>query len=101
MEDSYVYDTACVNFIDFVGFNLKDQLGRDLVKAELFSVLYGGCTNSLSTKNEIICYLYFDPSPIGSDSVEVKFSFLLLKYLKDLSSDGTHTAISDSIEKKI
>ena len=49
MEDSYINDTACVNFIDFIGFNLKDQLGRDLVKAELFSVLYDGCTNSLST----------------------------------------------------
>ena len=49
---------------------------------------------------QLICYLYFDPSPIGTYSVEVEFSFLLFKYLKDLSSDGTHTAISDSIEKK-
>ena len=86
---------------DFVGLNLKDQLNKDLAKAKFFSVLSAGSTDSLITKNKIVHCLYFDPSPIGSDSVEVKFSYLSLKFLKDISSDGIHTVISDSIQKKL
>ena len=67
--DSYISDTACANFIDFVGLDLKDQLNRDFAKAKFFSVLSDGSTDSSLTENEIIYCLYFDPSPIGSDSV--------------------------------
>ena len=87
--------------IDFVGLHVKDQLNKDLAKAKFFSVLSDGTTNSLITENKIIHCLYFDPSPIGSDSVEVKCSYLSLKFLKDISSDGIHTVISDSIRKKL
>ena len=72
-----------------------------MAKAEFFSVLSDGSTNPLITETKIIHCLYFDLNPIGSDSVEVKCSYLSLKFLKDLSSDGIHTVISDSIQKKL
>ena len=70
-------------------------------KAKFFSVLSNRSTDSALIENEIIYFLHFDPSPIGSDLVEVKCSFLPLNYLRDLSSDGVHTAIADSIEKTL
>ena len=84
MGDSYINDTACANFIDFTGLDLKDQLNKYLVKVKFFSVLSDGSADSLLIENKIIYCLYFDASPIGSDSVKVKCSFLSLKFLKDL-----------------
>ena len=69
MGDSYIIDTACANFIDFIGLGLKDQLNKDLVKAKFFVVLSDGSTDSSLIENKTIYCLYFDPSPIGSDSV--------------------------------
>ena len=47
MGDSYISDTACTNFIDFIGLDLKDQLYKDLAKAKFFTVLSDGSTDSL------------------------------------------------------
>ena len=101
MSDSYISDTVCYNFIGFIGLDLKDQLLKDLAKAKFFSVLSDWSTDSLLIENKIIYCLYFDPCPIGSDSVEVRCSFVSCKFLKGLSTDGFHTAISDTIKKKI
>ena len=66
MGDSYINDTVCANFIDFIGLDLKDQLSKDLVKAKFFSVLSDGSTDSLLTENKTTYCLHFDPSLIGS-----------------------------------
>ena len=99
MGDPYINDTACANFNRFCWLRLKRSTEERLGKS--FSVLSDGSTNSLITETKIIHCLYFDLNPIGSDSVEVKCSYLSLKFLKDLSSDGIHTVISDSIQKKL
>ena len=105
MGDFYINDTACANFIDFIDLDLKDQVNKAKVKAnakdKFFSALSVGSTDSSLIENKIICCFYFHQSLIDSDSVEVKCSFLSLKFLKDLSSDDIHTAISDSIQKKL
>ena len=87
--------------MDFIGLGLKDQVNKDLAKAKFFSVLSDGSTDSPLTEKEIIYCLYFDSSPMGSNSFEVKCSLLSLKFLKNLSSDGVHTGISYLIQKKL
>ena len=75
-----INDIGYANFIDFIGLDLKNQLNKDLAKARFFSVLSDKSTSSLLTENKITYCLYFDPSPIDSDSVEVQCSFLYFKF---------------------
>ena len=62
MEDSYINNTTCANFMDFIGLDLKDQLNKDLVKANFTSVLSDGSTSLSIAETKLFYCLYFDPS---------------------------------------
>ena len=80
--EAYRTGRYCGTFIDYCSDDIKSLLNSDLCDANFYSVLSDGSTDSAVKENEVIYVLYFDPTPIGSDSVEVKVLFLQMNYLQ-------------------
>ena len=70
----------------------------DLAKAKFYSVLCDGSTANSVKENEVIYTLYFDPVPLGSDSIEVKIAFFEMNYLNDQSASRLTAAIKSSFQ---
>ena len=95
---AYHTDRYCGTFIDYCSDDIKSLLNSDLCDANFYSVLSDGSTDSAVKENEVIYVLYFDPTPIGSDSVEVKVSFLQMNYLQDQSATSVKAAIESGFQ---
>lgn len=95
---AYNTDRYCGEIIDYIGEStcMKHQLNKDIAKAKFFSVLCDGSTDSAVIENEVVYALHFDPEPTGSNSVEVKVSFLQINYLKNQTAEGVSSAIEES-----
>nr|XP_047140930.1 zinc finger protein 862-like [Hydra vulgaris] len=88
MGESYISDRQCVVFIDYIARSLQNSLHDSLRNAKFYSVLCDGSTDSSVIENEVVYALYFDPQPVGSDAVEIRTSFLDIKYLESGKAQG-------------
>ena len=96
-ENAYKHDIACGQFIDYIGDELTKKLSQDLARANFFSVLWDGSTDSSAVEQEATFALYFDPRPAG-DKVEVKTSFLSLHNLKHAHAEGVKASIVSGLQ---
>ncbi|XP_057317246.1 E3 SUMO-protein ligase KIAA1586-like [Hydractinia symbiolongicarpus] len=98
---AYNTDRACGTFIDYMGKDMKQQLNADLAKAKFFSVLCDGSTDNAVVENEVIYALHFDPTPVNSNCVEVKVSFLSMTHLKHQHAVGVAAALAESYDDMV
>ena len=96
-ENAYKHDRACGQFINYIGDELCKNLSQDLARANFFSVLWDGSTDSSAVEQEATFALYFDPRPNG-DKVEVKASFISLHNLKHAHADGVKESIVNGLQ---
>ena len=96
-ENAYKHDRARGQFIDYIGDELCKNLSQDLARANFFSVLWDGSTDSSAVEQEATFALYFDPRPNG-DKVEVKTSFISLHNLKHAHADGVKESIVNGLQ---
>ena len=76
--ETYRKDTACGEFVDYLGEDLGMKWNKDLVNANFFSVLSDGSTDCSTKVQECNFVLYFDPKPMGEgqkDKVKVRMGF--------------------------
>lgn len=101
VKGAYRNAKACGTFIEYIGDDLKRQLNADLAKAKFFSVLCDGSTDSAVIEEEVIYALHFDPSPLNSDSVQVKTSFLHMHQMRHQNADGIANTLNDTLKESI
>ena len=90
---------SCGTFIKYIGDNLKRKMNADLAKAKFYSLLCDGSTDKAVIENEVIYALHFDPTPINSDSVEIKMSFIHMHQIKNQNAEGIATALTETLKK--
>ena len=95
---AYANAGSCVNFIDFMGEEIANELNNDLSKGNFFSVLWDGPTDRSVLEQEVPFVLYFDLKPIGKEKVQVKTSFLGLRDVKHGHAEGGKEHIMEAFE---
>ena len=98
---SYRNDMACAEFIDFLGDDLDNNLVKDLARANFYSVLSDGSTDSSVREQECTFVLYFDPKPMeeeAKDKVKIRMGFLGLKNLTAGKGGGTAVGVFGAIK---
>ena len=97
--------TAC-EFLSFQAGELKQELSKDITKAEFYSSLFDLTTDSSVTEQEAIFVLYFDPDGEPTDNINqepeivVKTRYFSLQCLSSSTAqgviDGIKTALTET-----
>ena len=81
-------------FRDYISESIA-ELKKKLAKARFYIVLTNGSTDSVTSENEAVFVVHFDPNPPGCDRVKVVVSFLKFSFLQTAGGTGIVESIKE------
>ena len=96
---AYRNRTSGTSIIEFIAEDLRNNLKQKLNKTNFYSLLSDGSTDTSVTEKEAFFVITFNPTPGGSDKVQIEVNYFDLVEPDTADANGIVKAIKTSFEQ--